>query len=118
MDHKVIERKNIFLSTTLNNTGRFTKTINIDFVPDEVILKHVLYALDNTEEKGVKLYSTLVNDIMCSFVDSSSKSMNARFSLNRSIRGDFQFSVYNADDTLATDRNGSLFLHLEFVKYS
>ncbi len=127
MDPRIIEvRKNILISKELDDEYTFTETINIDFIPDEVITKSILFTLndpDAPEDINTTIYTDLVSDYIGSFSDrpsGNSVTPNLVFPLRRPVNRLYEFTIHsvNAAHTMQLQsRTGDLTLHLEFVKY-
>lgn len=127
MDPRIIEvRKNILIARELDDSSTFTATINIDFIPDEVIIKNIIFTLedpDAAQNWNTSIYTDLVSDYIGSFSDApsgNSVTPNLVFTLRRPINRLYNFSIQavNAGGTMILyNRSGDLTLHLEFVKY-
>lgn len=121
MDTRIIEvRKNILIRRTLTAEDEFNWTINdVNFVPDEVIVKSVMYLSSVNENPISSIYTDLVSDVICSFFDNIQLSPDIKFTLQKPISGQYRFQFVPAEESPpnVTTRSGDLFIHLEFVKY-
>ena len=122
MDTRFIEvRKNIVVSFPFNDESSFSQDINIDFIPDEVIVKLVQYDTADDQVTVSGIYSDLVSDFLASFIwKSSIIPTNLTFTLRKPIRGKYNFQLLeknNANNLVESNVTGQLWIHLEFVKY-
>ncbi len=124
MNTNIIERRQNFAFYFLMEglSSYPVDNVQINFIPDEMILRSVVYF--SNEDEGA-LDPTL---IYCDFVENSSQSIcsiydavsycpNSYFTLKKPIQGVINFTfrdyINQSDDT----RTGVLILHCEFVKY-
>lgn len=130
MDTRIIEvRKNILISRLLNGKSEFSANIDIDFIPDEVIIKNIGFILPDPGDPDnaiTSIYSDLVSDYIGSFSDVSSGNFitpHLVFTLRKPVRGIYRFFILSAssngnnNDLEPYLRTGDFILHLEFVKY-
>lgn len=117
---KVIARKNVFVKILfVNGTSDYNYDINIDFEPDEMIVKSVNYINDGTEALVDYVYSSLITDIICSIVDTKDTyNPFTSWSIKKPVKGIYRFSLIDVNNAAVSDRQGILSLHLEFVKYA
>jgi len=117
----IIERRyNFIIKSTLGASGKFTQTINCPFIPDEMIVRVIDY-LNNATEPGISFLSqniTPLNDIISSFSDGLSLSLQAVYTINKPVNGLYTFTITDVNGNLVTaNRAGVMTLLLEFVKY-
>jgi hypothetical protein len=122
---KVKNRKNhtiiIDTSAYTNNTISYSFR-NINFIPDEMIVKNLSYINnDATREFGV-IYTNLVNDYICSFSATQSNTFNCQldlhFPLAKEISGAYTFTLLDSNKAISTMNAMVIGLTLEFVEYS
>jgi len=110
--------KTIVIAGTANTTGSIRRKINIDFIPDELIVNSVCYHNDGSEIGAGYLWSDLVDDALCSLADFPvTYTPQTRFIMKKSVRGDYIFRFLSTNGQLATTLQGNLVIMLEFVKY-
>lgn len=98
--------------------------LNLNYIPDEVIVKQCTYTIDNTAPENItyQVWTNLTEfPILCTFQGSSSASINLdnHFTLRGYTNRSFNFQIQRADtDALitGTDANGMLCVLLEFVR--
>ena len=97
MDTRFIEvRKNILISRLINGGSTFSATIDIDFIPDEMIVRNIMYTIGDPgapQNISTSTYSNIVSDYIGTFSDIPSGNSvvpNLAFTLRKPIRG-----VYN-----------------------
>ncbi len=121
LDKKIIENNKIInIYKTLNGiNGNFNYLINtVPFIPDSVIVKCVVYNYGAGAENTTSLiYSNIVDDYITSFFNGIFLCQQTEFILQKHINGQYNFKIFNFDGTIKTDRQGDLFIQLEFVKY-
>jgi len=118
--------KTVFLNNKFdNNQKSFEKNINVEFIPDEIIVKYITVKNDNiVAEKGVYMLKTnLVRDeILISFPcrTTFTSSVDIPFKNYDRINGTYSFTLnkidYSGIANLA-NMDLSLSLVLMFVKY-
>lgn len=114
--------KNIVLQMSLSgSTYNFSRSIELQFVPDVMVVKLVNYSDDTTDNGSTHyLWSDLVNGHLCSFVENmSSFCPGITYAINKSVKGNFAFQTQKTPDpqTIDTTGDGVLTVHLEFIKY-
>ena len=122
MTERKLLRHHVYIGVQLDATGKFTKTINCPFTPDEVKVKQ----LTANGAGAVRAYQvqcpTLTSDWkvpLCSFVEPATVFIGMTFTLGKSIDGSHEFSVVDTTgevDTAIADEY--LSIHLEFRKYA
>src|SRR4051794_21396034 len=90
--------------------------MNVDFEPDEVIVKGINYNPVAAEPGVTLLYCDLVQDNIGSFFQDFYVKPDLVFQLNKPVRGLYTFQIRDIAGTLHA-RTGDLGLHLSFVKY-
>jgi hypothetical protein len=118
MDTTVIEvRKNVTISVDLNNQSSFTHTVNsVQFIPDEVIIKNIMYNPNATDGNTYKIYVDIISDVICIMVSDEIVRPEMHFPLKKSINQLWTFLIQDYDNS-AGSVSGQIFLQLEFVKY-
>ena len=97
-------------------TPTFTSKINLNFVPDELIVRQLAYRAFNAETDVYLLYSDLVSGYLGTFIDASSASPQTTFPLTNFSNNTYTFSVQTAPGVSAEDAAGILCVVLEFIK--
>lgn len=117
---EVAASQHVIIRKALGITGRFSENINIDFIPDEMIVRYLMYDAGETELNNSlsTVHLDLVNNIIGSFSDRFGSVHNNRFLIHKkSVKGVYEFTVQQIDGTLDTTRNGFIVIDLEFVQY-
>lgn len=118
---KTILIKNIFG----NNQSSFRRNINIEFIPDEIVLKHVAMSDDNAnaEEGNYLIKSNIIDQYELISIPANSmfcESVDIPFKNSKPITGDFEFTISkingNAPTQIAT-MNLSISLTLLLIKF-
>jgi len=110
--------KTIAIIGTADASGTIICYINIDFIPDELIVKSVCYYNDFTEARTSYIWSDLVDGALCSVADYPvTYTPQTRFTMKKNIRGDYVFRFLDANGQIKTTLQGDLVIMLEFVKY-
>lgn len=120
MDTTIIENTqvvNVFVNLGAT-AGIFNQTIDINFIPDMMILKTVQYDAAVPENGVTTIYTNIVNNQICSFVDGVTSNPETRFLIyNKPVRGTYNFKVLDSTGLVNAARAGTLYIQLEFVKY-
>jgi len=120
MDTTIIENTqvvNVFVNLGAT-AGIFNQTIDINFIPDMMILKTVQYDSAAGENGVTTIYTNIVNNQICSFVDGVTSNPETRFLIyNKPVRGTYNFKVLDSTGLVNAARAGTLYIQLEFVKY-
>ena len=113
----IAERQNVLIYRTLVNPNVWDEQINIDFIPDDVIVRSIMY-YSNGADPGVSFIRTnLVKDnIIGSIDDPSVQNPQQHFTVNKPIKGAYNFQIVNTNGTIG-NRVGQLHIALEFVRY-
>ncbi len=122
---KVINRKNIVIAQFIQpgTAKAWIQPISLDFVADQVIVKHILYcgsADPAAKIDGVRfIKSSLVNDqIMGSFYDGCTYSPELVFQLpSFSNNTTYTFRIETVGGVIDPDFDGILSMHLEFTQH-
>lgn len=117
MPPRIEIRKNITIFKTLDNTGKFTQKITLDFIPDEVKVKAITYISPIAEANLSVIYSDLTNENITSFFDNYYSTDVYIKELNKPIDGTFTFTCLLADGGIDDTRGGDLYMLLEFKKF-
>jgi hypothetical protein len=119
----VKQRKNIFVSHyDASGFTDFSQAIYVPFVPDEVIVKGVIWYTNGSNSSPVRtIVSNLIDEvILSSFSENKLQtSSHGSFKLNRPVSGNFSFGIRDFSGSVASSDqfNGPITIHLEFVKY-
>lgn len=112
---KIAERQNVFIRHTLNGAD-WQETINVDFIPDEVIVKSVLCTL-GALEVGVIFTNLVQEGVICSYGDGMPNNPHTSFPLKRQVRGQYTFSPRTVADAISASA-GPIVIVLEFIKFA
>lgn len=119
---RVTNRKNITIiqDQTGGSQPEFKRTINIEFVPDELIVRCIAYQNDSSEVNVGYIYSDLVRDnILGSVIDGKTfNNSNQVFTIGEPVHGIYTFSCRQADGSFDDAMAGVPMISLEFVKYA
>lgn len=122
MDTTIIENTQVIVvSGTLMGAGAFASNINIDFIPNMMIVRTIQYSSIAEEKKEYNIssiFSDIVNANIGSFINLTTSNPNTRFLIyDKSIRGTYTFKIIDSGGNIDFDKEGSLYIQLEFVKY-
>ena len=93
----------------------FTASIALNFTPDEVIVRQIVYKAALAETGVYSLYTDLTGSYLGSFLDGTSDSPQTTFPLtNFSNNNTFNFGVHDALGTVSATALGVLCMVLEF----
>lgn len=107
-------RKNVFV-TCNESVNTFDFPINLEFTPDEVIVRSIVVQASASEFSIIK--TNLVSEgTLCISSDNSYPSIGGTFTLNKPINGYYTFKVTDATGALQV-LAGPIVIQLEFVKY-
>lgn len=114
----VVARQTVLIGQNLGNDGPVWKQfINLDFVPDEMIVRSITYRYDGTEPNQGFIYTDLVKDsILGTYMDGSTNNPQSVFPMKKQVKGQFLFQAMSSTSVL-DGGDGVLFATLEFVKY-
>lgn len=116
--------KHVFGSINFANTNSFSTTVNVDFIPDVIILKTSTVSCNNAAPANgepVRISSTLVNDdllITNIFQNSFQQNIHEYVYLNKSqkrINGSYNFYANRLDGAIT----GTIefYFTFQFIKY-
>jgi len=110
--------KNVIIAHDFKNGYEFKKDINVQFVPDELVVKQIVYRHDGGETGIGKLNSDLIRGgTLCFFMDGSSQILNCSYSLGIPIDGTYTFTALELDNKPSVGSVGQLGLILQFIKH-
>ena len=112
-------RKVVLINNRGVNIKAFTQNINIDFIPDEMIVREVGYALSGNQSNIFYVWSDIVDDNIIALIGDSktAHSPNTTFTVKKGIKGSYLFQIRDWDDEIPQVAPGNLMIVLEFVKY-
>ncbi len=119
----ILVRKNIIISKVLNPSGTISATINVDFIPDIMNVKLIMYNTDDINETnaGSTVYSDIVSENIGIIARSSIVSDCYTKEINKPINGVYTFKILytdNVNNPIIDDaRTGMINIMLEFIKY-
>jgi hypothetical protein len=95
-------------------TRNFTASIALNFTPDEVIVRQIVYKAVVAETAVYSLYTDMTGSYLGSFFDGTSVAPQSAFKLTNFTNNTFNFGVHEAANTLTTAALGVLCVVLEF----
>jgi len=120
-------KKNIFVIAELDNAGgasSFENRINLNFLPDEMIVKYIHYQTNDGDVDPVQdminyVYSNITNEIIGSFAANTRPNQcNLTYQLMRKpINGLFRFEFKNLAGAPIV-KDGHMVIALEFIQYN
>jgi len=111
-------RQNVLIVRDLNTGGEWYENINIEFIPDEVIVRSIGYHNDKTETELGYISTNLVKDNRIGFYgDGLVSNSQQTFTLDKPVNGRYLFQLILADGTIDAASAGVLMISLEFIKY-
>lgn len=117
----VRNRKTIIVKNDFNTSSSFSTYINIDFIPDEVVVKSIVYQTTPAEEPFIirtTLPTKYTNDLFTCSGSVENVFLDNTFLLNnQGINQNYTFSILDVNGNLS-NREGKLFITLEFKEYS
>lgn len=105
------------------NTSSFAKDINVEFVPDEIVLKNITFWTSTAYTDAIQLTSDLIlgDRVLLTMPKTTSyhESYNVPFrTLNRPVNGNYKFEIKNFSDALVSKAStSSLAFTLVFIKW-
>jgi hypothetical protein len=122
MDTKVVEVNKTIIVTTLldgKTSGSFTSYINVEFIPDVVIVKNIICGpITEGADGGPSILSSDLADSkqLGIFMNSEAVYVNTMFILKKKVAGTYTFN-WNTVDPNSNLNECSLAIQLDFVKY-
>jgi len=123
----VLNRKTVIITINTSSPTYINNTIsqridNINFIPDEVILRTISVAnLDNDNEVFIISSNLVNNNVMgvCCVHSSETTVSNPQsvFPLGRQINGNYTFTLLDSSGNITNLNNMIVSLCLEFVEY-
>jgi len=108
-----------------NNENSFTSDINLDFQPDEVVVKLIIFdnAINVITDRIYIIKTDLIDNNILAPLEAATgfiQPINIPYKINKSINGQYTFSIWNYDgsepDDIA-DFEVALGITLTFIKY-
>ncbi len=130
---KQAERQTVSLSFDWKTSKTYDKAINIQFNPDEVIVRSLAYSTEGDGDyTPVQVQTNMINDtVLCIYnqiqnnIAANSRSVDLAlspgniFTITKPMNGTFSFKLFKWDGiTVNTLSNGILQIMLEFVKHN
>lgn len=114
-------RSNVTISNYVGGVfSSFNSQINISFIPDEMILKSIMWLHDGSHLEINELRSNLISDnsgILTFFSESNIlTNLNIVYTLKKPINGTYNFFITDSSGAFH-NINGTLVFTLEFIKY-
>jgi hypothetical protein len=132
MSKDIVAFKPATFYAILAGNSSFSQSLNINFIPDSMVVKQISYCGPSTDQSGVfMIYCSLINDFIGSFTFISTSATIAGFSLTPhhkftfisppNIHSPIQFSVYQINSGIqssapTTFLNGELCISIDFIK--
>jgi hypothetical protein len=128
-------KKNIFIVANLRvpdpddplafiGSSSFEKRIDLNFLPDEMIVKYIHYqtydgTLDGVQDMIAYIYSNITNEIMGSFAaNTRPNGINLFYQLMRKpLNGLFRFELKDITGA-PVSKDGHMVIALEFIQYN
>lgn len=123
MDITIVEKRQSYtiyadLQTGVPGVGfsGFKRTIILDFIPDEMIVKYISYFNTGNDTNVSYLYSDLVGDILGPIIEAT-QTINTKFPIKKPVSSLYTFTIFNMAGDPSVYRVGDIVIGLEFVKY-
>jgi hypothetical protein len=122
MNTQIIEvNQNVTISTVLNNVSSWISPINVNFIPDVVIVRSILFSggIDGTAPGAYIVSSNLCtqnNGILGSFTENFVTISQISYILKNPINGTHTFQILDTVKNLA-QITGDICINLDFIKY-
>ena len=112
-------RKVVLINNAGINVPVFTQNINIDFIPDEMIVREVGYAFAGATNLIEYVWSNIVDDNIIALIGDSKTAHcpNTTFTVKKEIKGSYLFQIRDFANEIPGASPGNLLIVLEFVKY-
>ena len=113
--------QNVLIKERLENPSEWETIVNLNFQPDEVCLKAVLYQNNNNTAKACYVWTDLVNEgYLCGFYDACAYSPNQTFKITKPFTGNntIRFQARDIVDDGVSTLVGDIVLSLQFIKYA
>ena len=111
-------RQNVLITHDLTAGGEWYENINIEFTPDEVIVRSIGYHNDKTETELGYITTNMVKDNIIGFYgDGLVSNSQQTFTVNKPVNGAYLFQLRLVDGTIDGGSAGVLMISLEFIKY-
>jgi hypothetical protein len=112
-------RKVVLINNGGINIPVFTQNINVDFIPDEMIVREVGYAFDGTQGLMQYVWSNIVDDNVIALIGDTRTAHcpNTTFTVKKEIKGSYLFQIREYNNNIIAALPGNLLIVLEFVKY-
>lgn len=119
MDTRIIEvRKNVNIFKRINSVSSFSSTItNVNFIPDEVIIKGIAYTPDADEPGITILYVDFLTEVIGPFFQNFYVKPDLHFTLRKPLNTLWNFTIKDYTGLPNAGRLGEISIDLEFVKY-
>lgn len=117
MTDLIKRRKNIFIKKSITTTGKFDETINIDFTPDEMIVRS--YHAGTPTGGAASIYTMNMQGIdLFSFTQQEHDMPRLVHRLEAPVNGLIHFEVRTINNTVDTTCNAlPIIFTLEFIEY-
>lgn len=111
-------RKNVIVKHELQvGETIFKRDMKLRFSPNQMKVKYVFYLNDATGIIPLLIKSSIVHDYICVCSDSeNTQIINTTFDLNDPVQGIQDFTIHDINGALLATEEGSIFIHLEFIK--
>lgn len=127
-------RQNIMVAIDFSvlPTSTFSFPVNVEFVPDEMVVRQITFGGDNTRTGIFFVYTNMIGNYIGSFYDSSTCAPMITYQLGKPVGSNIKFDIhnninYNGNNPVpmvnlvgpvpAVINSGILSIHLEFIKY-
>mgnify|MGYP007051726806 CR=1 FL=1 len=115
---KVAARQTVLVGQNLGTNGpEWRQYINLEFIPDEMIVRSICYRYDGTELYQGFIFTDLVKDsIIGTYADGLINNPNSVFTMKKQVKGQFLFKMMTSLSNL-DQGDGTMLAILEFIKY-
>lgn len=114
--------QHVFITKTLDSTGKFRQSIQIGFIPVRAVIHYVIYEKNGTEAGVSVIRCSKLNPAggnQIATIKDGGIVTSTTFNYNGSsidIQGDFEFEVIKMNGTIDTGRTGDLVIDIEFLE--
>ena len=113
----MVRRKTLLISRNLASGTDWTENIYLDFIPDTLVTRTIIYASDLSETGAFSIWTNIINGYIGSFFDSLSPTPTIANTIETGgARGTYRFQIHDSARQLTTVPKGDLLVYLEFIQ--